>query len=625
MRKERRRERVDFQFLRPYWRTYRRMFAAAVFCVVLETFCDLTLPRLTARMIDDGVMKLDREIVVRTGLIMLGVTALGALFACLRNILASRASQRFGAQLRRDLFAKIQSLRVQDAERFGTGGLITRMTNDVTQLTHFVHGLMRVFAKAPVICVGSILLSSTLNIRTFPIVLAVVLAAGASIALCMKLSYPAFARMQSALDRLNTAIREYLTGIRLVRAFGRDDFERARFDGANAGLTNVTRRAMRILGVFGPVSGLAGNLGVAVVVLLGARWVGDGDMQVGQIVAFVSYMMQIVVALAMITNILNIFVRTKASGRRIAEVMMLEAGESVPALSWTKEENPRAEAAGGEVASGDVTAAVEVLEEGSLPQDVTIRFDNVVFRYPGSTGEPALNAVSFTLRPGETLGVIGPTGSGKSTLAALLLRFYEETEGEITWGGAPLSQVNLSALRRAVAVVPQTPQLFAGTVADNIRFGAQDADDSEVRAAAETAEAAEFIVEARGGYDAWVGQGGAGLSGGQKQRLSIARSLLTKPRLLILDDCTSALDALTEQRLLRGLAELFRRAADGDSPLSCILISQRIRTIMRADRVLVLENGEQAGCGTHEQLLESCPVYRDIYASQMGRGGESVG
>lgn len=575
-----------------YWIAYRGLCVASMLCVGLEAFCDLLQPQVLSRLIDHGVMAGDMAYVVRMGLTMLGITAVGALFACARNVLSSRASQRFGADMRRDLFSKIQRLSIADMERFDGGSLVTRMTNDVLQMTNFVNGLMRISFKAPVVCIGSVVMAATLNVRTAPIVVVIVSAALAGIWMSMKLSYPIFARVQATIDTLNTTVREYLMGIRLVKAFGRYQYERERFRDANEVVSETALKANRVLGLFSPLTELVTNLGIAVMVLLGARWVGEGNMEVGQIVAFISYMSQIYMSLNMINNLLNMFVRTKASYVRIGEVMTLPDSEPL------EDTDPPQEHAG---AAG-------------------IRFEQVSFRYPLSTGEMALQGIDFVLEAGQTLGIIGPTGSGKSTLAALLLRFYTPTEGTVRLGECDVAHIPVEVLRRRVAIVPQKPMLFTGTIRENLLWGDEQASDDLIETASRVAQAAAFIQEAPDRYDTELGQHATNLSGGQKQRISIARALVRKPGVLILDDCTSALDALTEAAVLSGLQGALSKK-EPESGMTCLLVSQRVSSVMRADRILVLEDGKQAGYGTHQTLMAHCAAYRDIYASQMGREG----
>ena len=561
------------EYLRTYWIKYRRLFLLSVTCVACEAACDLLQPRMMSRLIDDGAAIGDLQFVLRMGLVMLGITGLGALFAMTRNYSASIASQGFGADLRHDLFAKIQSLSVADMDRFEGGSLVTRMTNDITQLQNFVNGMMRVFVKAPIMCVGSIIMATTLNIRTALVVVPVVVLVAFVIAVSMKMTYPRFARVQQALDRLNTSMREYLAGIRLVKAFRRFKEEENRFSAANESLTGETVRANRVLAVLSPCMALGVNLGVAAMVFLGARWVGAGDMRVGTIVAFVTYMTQLLSSLGHVSNVLNMFVRVRTSNERIGEVFSAET---------------ETQAAGA--------AFLPPLHTDAPLLD----FSNVSFSYPGSTGQAALEGISFSLKRGETLGIIGPTGSGKSTLAALLMRFYEVSRGELQINGT-------------LAIVPQTAMLFTGTIRENLLWGREDATDGEIEQTARAAQAHEFITATAEGYDTMIGQSGVNLSGGQKQRVSIARALLRRPEILLLDDCTSALDSLTEAKVRRALRQFSENMA-------CVMITQRVSAAMACDKILVLENGRQAGFGSHGELMETCPVYADIYLSQIGKG-----
>ena len=576
-------------YLNKYWHKHKKLFILAVSCVLMETVCDLFQPRVMSMLVDNGAMKGSLPDVWRYGLIMLGIALMGLCFALSRNFLAAVVSQRFAAELRLEMFTKIQSLSAYGIDSFDGGSLITRETNDVTQLQNFVNGLMRVVAKAPFLCIGAIIMSATLSLRTMPIIVPVIGAVAIVITITMKLAYPRFRRVQESLDGFNTSVREYLIGIRLVKAFRRFEDEEARFDNTNNNLASSTIEANRTLAVFSPLITLFAHLGVAAILWYGSRWVDYGDMQVGQVMAFVSYMMSILSSLNHISNMLNIFVRVRASHHRIGEVFNTEPGSE---------------------AKLDATmTAVE-----SVPDAPHVELRSVGFRYRGSTGQPALDDISFSLTRGETLGIIGPTGSGKSTLAALLMRFYEPTDGGIFVEGTPLADRSEAEWRTHVSIVPQSPSLFTGTVRENIAWGKPDASEDEIISAANDAQAYGFIASSTDGFDRQIGQAGTGLSGGQKQRVSIARALVREPELLVLDDCTSALDVMTEAAVKDALA---------NHKMTTIFITQRVATVRGCDKILVLENGMMAGFGTHEQLRESCAVYRDIFRSQIG--GEDDG
>jgi ATP-binding cassette subfamily B protein len=441
--------------------------------------------------------------------------------------------------------------------------------------------MMRVFFKAPVMCVGAMVMVATLNVRAVFLVVPVAISVFSLIAISMQLSYPRFYRMQLALDKLNTAIREYLTGIRLVKAFRRFDTEERRFAAANDSLTERSLSAGRIMAVFTPCMQLFAGFGIAAIVFLGSRWVAAGVMEVGSVMAFVIYMQQITQSFNMISMMLNQVVRVKASGERVFAVLNAE----MPA-------------------TGGMTAPVW---EENAP---AIVFDEVRFVYKGSTGQPALDGLTFSVNKGLTVGVIGATGAGKSSLAALLLRYYAATAGNITVGGVPLADIPEKDLRAKIAVVPQTAMLFSGTIKENIRWGKPDATDEEIIRAAELACAHEFIMARSEGYDTVIGKRGINLSGGQKQRISLARALIHQPEILILDDCTSALDAITEAKVRENLKSV--------NDMACLMITQRIGTVMDCDTVLVLENGKAAGYGSHAELMGTCELYRDIYRSQIG-------
>ena len=573
------------KYIRAYW----KLGLLSILCVSLEAVCDLFQPKLMSRLVDSGVMKGDMELVIRVGITMLGVVSLGAVFALTRNIASSYVSQNFGRGLRDDLYVKIQSLTVDETDRLEGGSLITRMTNDVTQIQNSVNMTIRVFFKAPVMCVGALIMVTTLNIRAVFIIIPVIIVVFTLISISMKLSYPRFARMQQAIDKLNTTMREYLAGIRLVKAFRRFDAEEKRFDSANDPLARRSIEAGRVMMIFGPFLQFFANMGIAAIIFLGARWVGASLMEVGSIMAFVIYMQQIMQSVHLISHMLNLVVRIKTSGERVVEVF--EAEE----FHFGKDEP----------AAGDPSAPM-------------IEFQNVSFSYKGSTGQPALNDVSIMVERGATVGVIGSTGSGKTSFASLILRFYAPTEGGIKIGGTPIGDIPETQLRAKIAVVPQTATLFSGTIKENILWGKPGATEDEIVFAAESACAHDFILQCKDGYETIIGQSGVNLSGGQKQRLSIARALIRKPEILILDDCTSALDAVTEANVRRNLAGLV-------SGMTCVLITQRIGTVMSCDVIAVLDRGRVAGFGTHDELMRDCGLYRDIYRSQIGIYGKGGG
>lgn len=576
------------QIYQKYLRRYQLPFFAAVLCVACEAFCDLLGPTLMARIINLGVSEGELSGVIYWGVRMLAVTAVGAGFALTRNILASQVSQRMGADLRYDLFQKILGVSEAGADAIETGSLITRMTNDTSQVTQFVNGIMRIFLKAPITCVGSIVLATIINFRLSVIIYGIVGVIGLIIVFSMKWSYPRFAALQKATDRLNSVLQEYLSGIRLVKAFGTYDQETERFGGANDTLYEKGVSSQTIITFASPVITLTVGVGVALAIFYGSRLFTSRQIMPGDISAFTIYMSQMLNSLLMLTNIFNTFVRTKASAARINEVFALED-----------------DFGGGE---GPLGALPSDFCQGTLPP-VGIRFDHVTFTYPNGSGVPAIDGLSFEAEPGSSLAIIGPTGSGKSTICWLLMRFYDVSGGAVYLGEKDIRELPIETVRGQVAIVPQRPMLFSGTVEENIRWGDPDASDQAVAEAARMARA-EFIERMPEGFKSPLGSAGVNLSGGQKQRLSIARGLMKRSPILLLDDAASALDAITE-------AEVRENLQENKGGQTVVTITQRCTTAMFSDRILVLENGRAVGFGSHAELLVSCESYGEIYRSQV--------
>jgi ATP-binding cassette, subfamily B, multidrug efflux pump len=562
-----------------YFSKYKVLFITAILFVLLEALCDLMQPTIMSKIIDDGIRNGQLALILRYGLLMLVITACGAVFAAMRNILASKVSQNFGADLREDVFKKIIIFSESSADRIESGSLITRMTNDTSVITQFINGLMRIFVKAPVMCIGSIILAIILSVKLSVILLAAVAVVTVLIVISMKLSYARFTKVQYAIDKINSVVQEYLMGVRLVKAFGRYEDEEKKFDVSNTGLAEKSIASQLVIAYFSPLMSLSINLGIVLIVFFGSVLFSGGSIEVGKISAFLSYMAQILASLIMITNVFNMFVRTKASTERIKEVL-------------TSEEDFKAE------------------KSGIKPDSAEIEFKNVTFAYPNGSGLPALKDLSFKLERGKTLAVIGPTGSGKSTLAWLCLRFYDVNNGSVSIDNVDIREMDTEILRESVSLAPQKSMLFSGTIRDNISWGNPGAATEQIIEASRAAQADEFIARMPEQYDSLLGQAGVNLSGGQKQRISIARALVRKSPLLILDDSTSALDAVTEVKVRRGIAQL--------SVGTVIIITQRISTAMNADRILVLDNGVRVGFGSHKELLESCAIYKGIFDSQIG-------
>ncbi len=577
-----------------YIRKHLGMFLVAVVFLAIETFADLLQPTFMSYIVDRGVKGADVGLIWRYGLIMLGITAMGAVGAVVRNTYASRTSQLIGKEIRLAIYEKVQALSYENIDRLQPASIITRITNDVTQMQNFINGIMRIMLKAPVTCVGAVALIIFQMPRLLPLMLVILVCAGLLIYGNMKLGYPRFDRMQRKLDGLNHTSREFLSAIRVVKAFRAEEQEQEKFQEASLQLAEAGISSMRVMAVFGPLINLTVNGGIVVMLWLSGREMAG---EIGQLMACVNYMTQVLFALGMVSNILNSAVRAVASSARVQEI--LDETPAQAEVSARKELSSRAEA--------------PFSDDGKRREpggSVSIAFRQVSFAYAG-TSRPAVQEADFTVREGETVGIIGPTGSGKTTLVNLVPRFYDATRGQVLVEGRDVTLTPTEQLRGYIAVVPQKALLFSGTILENLRWGDKEATPEEVRRAAEAACAEEFVSKLPEGYDTLLGQGGVNLSGGQKQRLSIARALLKEPRVLILDDCTSALDATTEARVLAGI----RRESAG---MTVLLVSQRIATVMKADHILCMEDGRVCGFGSHQDLMTDCEPYRAIYNSQIG-------
>lgn len=547
---------------------------------MLEVLCDLLQPTLMSIIIDNGISTNDMSMVLKYGFIMIGVSIFGAFIAINRNRFATTVAQDFGADLRLDVFNKIQSFDFDNIDKFERGSLITRLTNDITNIQNFIYGLMRIFVRAPLLAIGCIIMSIRLDLKMALIVLTIVPIVGGLIYLNLRYGYPYFLKVQRAIDKVNGVIREYLRGVRVVKAFNRFDFEEERFENVNDDLTCKSIASMRFMAVFNPIITLIVNIAIAIIIWSGATRVNLGTIQVGKVVAFTNYMTQLLFALMSTTMIFSSLIRAKTSSERINEIFLEENN-----IKEIKDKTYNSS------------------EKGN------IKYENVTFSYKGLKGDPIIDDISFTLERGMTLGIVGSTGSGKTTLVNLIPRFYDAKLGKILIDGIDIRNYTFEELRAKISIVPQKTVLFSGTIKENIRWGKEDATDDEIVEVCKIADADSFISGFNKGYDSIIGQGGSNLSGGQKQRIAIARALIKRPEILILDDSTSALDTDTEYRIRKSLKEYSK-------DMTTILIAQKVSSVINADKIIVLDHGKIVGEGTHDELMSNCETYKDIYKSQ---------
>jgi ATP-binding cassette subfamily B protein len=577
-------------FVKPY----RKRAALALVLLTALVLMDLAIPRLIQRIIDQGIGQDDRQTVIGTALLMLGISLASMLFAIGNNTLSVQVGENVARDLRDALFSRIQTFSFANLDEQKTGRLMVRLTSDVNAVQRVVLISLRIGTRAPLLMAGSLILmistSGTLVLAMLPLLL---ITSGLIVLFVVRME-PLFRSVQQKLDGLNTILQENIAGVRLVKSFVRADFEGKRFEAASEAFTERSVRAMQIMSSMSPVLTLCLNIGVVIVIWLGGTYSIEGEMTVGQIVAFTNYLLTTMTPLIMMTMLSNLWAGGIVSARRINEVL-----DTAPDVR-------------------DATDAIPLPE----PVEGRIEFENVAFHYIGVNAEPILDGISLTIEPGQTVAFLGSTGAGKSTLVNLVPRLYDVSAGRILVDGVDIRKLRQDSLLAHIAIVPQEAVLFSGTVRDNIRYGVPDATDEAVVAAAQTAQAHEFIAALTKGYDTRVEERGTNLSGGQKQRIAIARALLTRPKILILDDSTSAVDVETETRIQNALEEHKGRC-------TILVVAQRISTVLKADRIVVIEQGRIAAEGTHRELLATSPIYREIFESQLGNdfyeaaGGET--
>lgn len=576
------------RYLKPYW-----LFALLCpLAMILEVSMDLLQPTLMSDIVDNGILgdaAADENLryVLITGLKMLVFSLIGCFGGIASAAFGTAAAQKMGNDLRKDAFAKVMHMSFQQTDKFTTGSLVTRLTNDITAIQEFVAMSLRMFVRTGMQFIGGIAVILTLNVN-FGIVLVISLPVQLiAVAIIMKKASPLFSIVQSRLDKVNSVVQENVSGARVVKAFTREEYEINRFDNANTDLMTTNLKVQKLLATLNPILMIIMNASVIAIIMIGGFQVEAKAMQVGEVMAAVTYITQILMSVMMVGMMFQQVSRSAASMKRVNEVLSTN-----PVISD-----------GNKSADSDNSGTVE--------------FRNVGFSYPGSSGKPVLSGIDLKVGKGQMIAILGSTGCGKTSLVNLVPRFYDATNGDVLVDGVNVKDYDVDTLRSKIGVVLQKSELFSGTVAENIRWGCETATDEEVKTAAKIAQAEEFIDGFNDGYDTMISEKGASLSGGQKQRMAIARAIIKKPEILIFDDSTSALDLSTEAKLHKALRENL-------SGVTVIMIAQRIASVMRADKIAVFENGSICAFGTHKELMESSSVYRDIYYSQMKQGEEEA-
>lgn len=575
-----------------YMKPYLGYFLTAPLLKIVEVLVELLQPLMMAQIVARGIEGGDTRFIWTQGLWMLLLALVGAVGGATCSWFAAASSQRFGRDLRQSVFEKVQSFSFAEIDRFSTGSLVTRMTNDITQVVGTSLMMQRVLTRMPVMCVGAMMMIASIHSTFAAIIITVVAALLAVTVVLMKKVFPLFTKAQQRLDAVNTDMQENLTGIRVVKSFVRQDFEAGRFEKANTALFDVNVKSGNILAINVPLVMFFVNMALISFLYLSDGLIRQNAVQIGQMMALAQYVAQIILAMTFAGMLINMLVRASASSKRILEVLDTPSSIVSPPGADAEKKVTRGE----------------------------IEFRNVRFSYPDAPDEPVLEEISFHLKPGDMLGVLGGTGSGKSSLVCLIPRLYDVTDGQVLIDGTDVRDYDLHALREGVGMVLQEAVLFSGTIEQNLRWGAPDAAQTQILRAAKQSQAAGFIEEMPSGYQSQIGQRGAGLSGGQRQRVSIARTLAKDAPVLILDDATSAVDTVTEGDIRRALRERSKGS-------TCIIIAQRVSSVMDLDKIMMLEDGKISAIGTHQQLLKTCPAYQELCTLQLEQleGGVSNG
>jgi ATP-binding cassette, subfamily B, multidrug efflux pump len=569
------------RFVRPYWRPA----VAAFILLTTLVFLDLAIPRLIQRIIDEGIAKQNQDIVIETGLLMVGISLLSVLVAVGNNFTSIQVGEGVARDLRLALFKKIQSLSFSNLDQLRTGQLLVRLTSDTAAVQRYFQINLRIGTRAPMLMIGSIILMFSTSFNLALALLPLLLITSVIIVVFVLRTEPLYRIMQQKLDVLNTVLQENVAGARLIKAFVRGDAQAKRFLASNNDFASNSIEVMQFMALMMPILTMCVNIGMVVVIWWGGLHVAEGDMTVGQIVAFTNYLLTTMTPLVMMTMLSNTWASGVASAKRVNEVL-------------------------------DVDPAVKEHSDPirlTAPINGQIVFEHVRFFYNPHLPDPVLDDINLVIEPGQTVAVLGATGAGKSSLINLVPRFYDVSSGRVLIDGMDVRHIEHGSLMQQIAIVPQETILFSGSVRDNIRYGAPHADEAEVIAAAQAAQAHDFIVGLPSGYDTHIEERGVNLSGGQKQRIAIARALLTKPRILILDDSTSAVDVETETKIQHALEAM-------GTAHTTLVVAQRISTVLNADSIAVLDQGRIVAQGTHRELMQHSPIYQEIYASQLGDG-----
>ena len=569
-----------FKGLEPYW----TLVIGVLVLVFISTMTDLELPDLMSDIVDTGIVQGDVSYILGRGGVMLLVALLGTVCTILTSYLSSKIGMGFSRDLRKKVFEKVESFSLTEINEVGTASLITRTTNDINQVQMVVIMMMRMMLSAPLMIVGALIMALGKDVELSKVILVVIPIIIVTIAIIAKFTLPMFQKMQNKIDKLNLVVRENLTGIRVIRVFNKVEAEQERFNQASLEVSRIATMANRLMGALMPLMMLILNLSIIAVIWFGGIRINDGDLMVGDLMAFIQYLTQVMFSLLMLTMMFVLIPRAQASAVRINEVLEMKSPIQEP-------------------------------KEAIQPQlKGYVEFKNVSFGYEGAE-EYAISNISFVAKPGEVTAIIGGTGSGKSSILNMIPRFYDAAKGEVLVDGVNVRDMNQQELRSKIGYVPQKAVLFTGTIRDNILYGKEDATDEEVRHALDIAQATDFVSKMKEGIESPISQGGTNVSGGQKQRLSIARAIVRKPEIYLFDDSFSALDFKTDAQLR---AALKKETKDS----TVIIVAQRVSTVMDATRILVMDEGHVVGMGTHEELLQTNEIYQQIVESQLKKGEE---